>query len=325
VGIALVAALAYWVLRGIEPEALLQQLRQASPAGLALAAVLNLGHNVFRAWRWRVLLAPVRPAVPYRSLLRALILGYAATWALPGRVGELVRPALLASRERLPLGPCLGSVVADRLLDGACVLGLLGVGLTLNALPGPAPGVQAAALWLLLIVGLPAAGLFVALLARRRFLRWAAAHSGFLGWLARAAVSLGQGLEALRRPELLLQIGVSTLLAWGTIALATWVGVRACGIAIGLGSVLMLLPLLVLGIALPTPGGAGGYHAAMKFGLVRLCFVAEAAAVGAGILMHAAIVLPVMAAAALLLLFERGGLEELRDAVRQFRGLGARA
>ena len=61
-------------------------------------------------------------------LIDAVILGYATSWVVPGRLGELVRPALLAGRQRLPLGPCLGSVVADRLLDGMAVLALFVVG-----------------------------------------------------------------------------------------------------------------------------------------------------------------------------------------------------
>ena len=40
--------------------------------------------------------------------------------AVKGSLGEVVRPTLLSAREKVPLGPCLGSVVADRLLAILC-------------------------------------------------------------------------------------------------------------------------------------------------------------------------------------------------------------
>jgi len=320
-GLALAVLLIAWVLRGVDLVALREELGRASVAGLAAGAALNLGHNAFRVWRWRVLLAPVRARVPFSSLLSAVILGYAATWVLPGRVGEFVRPALLAGRENLPLGPCLGSVLADRLLDGACVLVLFGVGLFVAPPRVPLPGLGTAAWGVLLVAGL---AVFLLVVSRSRG-RDADVETrrGVAGWLARAARSLGAGLGAVKEPRLLARVVVLTAAAWAMIAAGTWVGVRACGVDLAPAAVPVLLPLLVLGIALPTPGGAGGYHAAMKFGLVQLCLVPEPAAVGAGILMHAAIVLPVLGAAALLLALQRAPLGQIRDALARLRDLGA--
>ena len=57
-GLALAAALLWWVLRGSDPAALWSQLRRASLAGLLLCALFNTGHIIFRVWRWRALLEP---------------------------------------------------------------------------------------------------------------------------------------------------------------------------------------------------------------------------------------------------------------------------
>src|SRR5206468_1137111 len=115
-----------------DPQALSAALLSASWPALALAAFLNLAHNVFRVLRWGLLLTPVRPRVPFRPMFSAVILGFMTTLLVPGRVGELVRPALLSAREDLPLGPCLGTVVADRLLDGVAIVALFALG-SLNA------------------------------------------------------------------------------------------------------------------------------------------------------------------------------------------------
>ncbi|MHC4430076.1 MAG: lysylphosphatidylglycerol synthase domain-containing protein, partial [Planctomycetota bacterium] len=119
------------------------------------------------------------------------------------------------------------------------------------------------------------------------------------------------------------RIALYTLLAWLLIAASTWIGIRACGVQISFGSTLIILPLLVLGIALPTPGGAGGYHAAMRVGLIQLFGVAEPAAVGAGLLVHAAVVLPVILLGVLILIVDRIPIQDLVEAVRQVRLLGA--
>ena len=137
-GLFLALGLLWWVLRGVDPALVLQTVRDASLGGLALCVVLNVGHNVFRVWRWRALLAPVRADLPFRPMFVAVILGYMTTWIVPGRLGEVVRPMVLAGKEGLPLGPTLGSVVADRLLDAASVVTLFALGVWMTPLEGQA-------------------------------------------------------------------------------------------------------------------------------------------------------------------------------------------
>jgi len=118
---------------------------------------------------------------------------------------------------------------------------------------------------------------------------------------------------------------VQSLLAWGAISLGTWIGVRASGAEVPFSAILVLLPFLALGVALPTPGGAGGYHAAMTFGLMHLFHVPEAVAVGAGLLMHLAVTIPVIALGLVFLWLDRISWSDLGGMVRRMGGLGASA
>jgi uncharacterized protein (TIRG00374 family) len=322
-GLVLAVALLAWVLHGASPGAVWETLEHASPWGLLLAVLLNIGHNAFRVWRWRALLEPVRPRIPFRPMFDAVILGYMTSWVVPGRVGELVRPALLAGREGLPVGACLGSVLADRLLDGVTVLVLLALGLALAPLGAEAAlhtrWIELSAFLVVGLIAVPLLVLMVASSARGRIERALADRRGASAWIGRAALSLSRGVEALRRPGLLLRVALHSLLAWLMIAGGTWVAVRACGASISFGGTLVLLPLLVLGIALPTPGGAGGYHAAMKFGLVQLFSVSEPVAVATGFVVHALVVVPVILLGALLLVVDRIPFRDLLAAARQVR------
>jgi uncharacterized protein (TIRG00374 family) len=327
-GVLLAVGLLWWVLHGTEQRSVWEGLKRASLPGLALAGVLSLGHNVFRAWRWRALLEPVRPGVPFRPMFDAIILGYLITWTVPGRLGELVRPALLSGRQGVPIGPCLGSVVADRVLDGIAVLALFGAGAALTPLEQGAVRhvevIRAGAFALVGLIGVPLVLLILVSRSRSRLARLVEQRAGLRGRLGRALLALSQGVDALKEPALLARVVLFTLLAWLTIAASTWAGLRASGVEISFAASLLLQPLLALGIALPTPGGAGGYHAMMRIGLIQLFAVAQPLAVSAGLLTHAASILPIVLAGCVLLVVDRIPFQDLLRAARQLRDLGAR-
>jgi uncharacterized protein (TIRG00374 family) len=327
VGVILAALLLYWVFHDKDPQALRGALAQASWTGLLLGAFVNFGHNHFRVLRWRLLLAPVREGVPYRPMFAAVILGYMITWLVPGRVGELVRPALLSAKEKIPLGPSMGSVIADRLLDGVAILLLFAIGSATAAFaPGaaaPAGRIQATAVVLLAIIVAVLAGLLVVGALGRRFTERVASAWAPLRWLGRAAIGLAEGTAALRSPGRLVAILALSILAWATIAAGTWLGVRAAGAAVSYPAMLVMLPMLALGVAIPTPGGVGGYHAAMVAGLTQLFGVDGNVAAGAGLLMHLAIVLPVLAVGPVLLYTEKVSIKDLVEAAKQVKDLGA--
>lgn len=328
-GGALLAAFLLWVVfRGKDPEAIRAAISQASIAGLLLAGAMNLAHNVFRVIRWGLLLHPVRAEIAFRPRFSAVIIGYLTTWVIPGRLGEVVRPALLASREKIPFGPCLGSVVADRLFDGVAIVILFAIGAALapvEASGSPqAAAIRAAATGLVIVLVAAFALIVAAGAARGRIVSWVEARSSrVLRWLGRTLISLSEGTEAVRTPRLLVPIFIHSLLAWGTIAVGTWIGVRASGAQVPLSAMLVLLPPLALGVALPTPGGAGGYHAAMTLGLVHLYHVPEATAVGAGILMHLMVTLPVIGLGLVLLRADGLSWGDLTGLVRQVGQLGS--
>jgi len=323
----LVAALLLWVvLRGIEPSTMWNSVRKASMGGLFLAALINLGHNVFRVWRWQALLTPVRPRVPFRSMFVAVILGYTTTWIIPGRLGEVVRPTLLSAREDLPLGPCIGSVVTDRLLDGAAIVALFAVGTWLVPLEGQisehVSAIRTTSLILVVFVGVLLFLLIAASAARGSLEGWVEARKGPVRWCGRLILSLSEGARALRSPRLVLRITVHSLLAWLVIALGTWLGVRAAGAQVSLAAVFVILPMLALGVAVPTPGGAGSYHGAMKLGLM-LFGVSEIVSVSAALLMHLMIIVPTILLGLVLIRTEKLSWRDIISAARKIRGLGA--
>jgi|KBSSwiStaDraftv2_1062776.scaffolds.fasta_scaffold47355_4 uncharacterized membrane protein YbhN (UPF0104 family) len=327
IGLALAALLLYWVFRDKDPRLLRAAIARASVLGLLLGAALNFGHNHLRVLRWRKLLEPVRAAVPYRPMFSAVVLGYLTTWLVPGRIGELVRPALLTAKEGIPLGPSLGSVVSDRFLDGIAIVVLFLAGSLTATFAAGAAAIATQIRWAsVLLAVVMVAGLFaLAILGRyaaRLDLRLGRAW-GPVRWVGRAVLALARGADALRTPRLWLPILGLSLGAWLMIALGTWIGIRAAGVTIEFSAALVLLPLLAIGVALPTPAGAGGYHAAMQFGLTQLFGVDGTSAAGAGLLLHLAVMLPVLVVGPVLLYLENLSLADLVRTARQIQSLGA--
>lgn len=321
------AALFWLILRGHDPREVGEALLRASVAGVVVGAILNFAHNAFRTWRWGALLEPAKSAIPFRPMFSAIVIGYLVSWVVPARLGEVVRPALLSAKERVPLGACLGSVVADRLLDGATLAVLFAVGAQFAAFAGEADaltsqirtGAGVLAVGTVVLIG----ALVVASARRESIGRLLAGAPGPVRWVGHAFLSVASGSEALRSPRLFAWIVVHGFAAWLTIGAGTWIGVRAAGAPVSYAQVLVLLLPLAFGIALPTPGGAGGYHAAMTYGLTRLFGVAPEVAVGAGILMHLAIVVPVLLVGPLCLRLERVRWHDVLAAGRGVRGLGS--
>jgi uncharacterized protein (TIRG00374 family) len=84
---------------------------QSLLAVLALVLAFNL-----RAYRWNFFL-PANSTFTFTSRLSAVAVGYLFQNILPGRVGDLVRPAYLAKANRQPYQICLYSVFIERVWE----------------------------------------------------------------------------------------------------------------------------------------------------------------------------------------------------------------
>lgn len=319
------AALLWLVLHDQDPRHLWSLIGRASVTGLCVSAVVGQAQVIFRVARWRALLEPVRKDVPVVPMAEAFLIGYMTTWILPGRIGEVVRPMVLSGKTGIPMGACLGSAVADRLLDLWAIMLLFALGLWIVPLPADAAGLGKLRVLAPVLIGAAVAGLAVMVWVaahRDRLVARLARRQGLVAWVARAGLSLSQGADAMRRPGLAARVTVHSLLVWLTIDLATWIGVRAAGADVSFGAILIAMPALSFGIAIPTPGGVGGYHVAMRESL-QWFSVPKDTAVGVGFLMHLVVVLPAILLGVVALRTSGLRLAELKRAVAGISRLGA--
>jgi uncharacterized protein (TIRG00374 family) len=83
---------------------------------IAIVAALNPATLLFRAWRWRFLLAD-RPGSVKRDLFALVTIGFMVNNFFPARIGEAARAALLWKRNHFTLAQSIGSLIVERLLD----------------------------------------------------------------------------------------------------------------------------------------------------------------------------------------------------------------
>lgn len=314
-GVGLAAALLYWLFRGVDRAALGEAFALASVTGLVAAALLNLAQVVPRTIRWRRLLRPVGD-VGVRPAAAAFTLSYMVTWIVPGRLGEVLRPAYLAWRERLPLAPLVGSAIGDRLFDAWTLVVLFAAGVALGGAGASIEGFRGGA-WILLAVAATGLTALVAISARRhawadRVERWPRPAA----WIARQILGLSAGVAALRSPAAFVAVAGWSVALWALLALGTWVSILACGVTIAFPQVLVMMPVLAFGAAVPTPGNLGGYQAAMAFSLEAWFDVEPALAVSTGLLTHLTVTVPWIVAGAAWLRVENLRFRELLTLVR---------
>ena len=87
-------------LRNADMAGVWAETRRARGSLVALALIVTGLTYVLRALRWQYLLAPIGPT-RFGTAFRATVIGFAASFLLPARAGEVIRPYLLARRERL--------------------------------------------------------------------------------------------------------------------------------------------------------------------------------------------------------------------------------
>ncbi|MCE2513960.1 MAG: flippase-like domain-containing protein [Acidobacteria bacterium] len=326
--LALAVGLMAFFLRSADLERVAAAVRDARWDLLGAALVVTCATYVVRAIRWCWLLRPLGD-VRFRVALRATVVGFAASAILPGRVGEVLRPYVLARREGLSVSAALATIVLERLLDVLAVLALLGVAVLIGA-PGSAAGTG--------LLGTVRSGAALAGLAAAAAVGAAFVAAGHPDRVARAVERLGailparaagvltriasrfiEGLAVVRNRRVLAVAGVWSLVHWAAAAAVVWLVTVAFDIALPVSGAAVLMALTVVGVSLPTPAGIGGYHAAYQVGATLLYGAPDAAAVAAALVLHATSFLPVTVVGVVCMTQEGVHL----TAVRSFGGAGA--
>ena len=78
---------------------------------------------VVRVIRWQIILAPTKP-IGFWSAFHPVMIAFTINCILPGRLGELARPAILLKKEKIPYSTGLATVAVERTFDISLIIAL---------------------------------------------------------------------------------------------------------------------------------------------------------------------------------------------------------
>ncbi len=273
--VALGAVLVYrWRSLPFRWDQFFETLTRVNYGWLGAAISLMLFSYVVRALRWEVMLRPLRADPSLAGLISATVIGFTAV-VLLGRPGEVVRPYLIAMKERVSFSSQMAAWLLERILDSMMVL--LIFGFALEEIPGRHLHLSGGLAWVLRAGGYIIAAIcsvcVPVLVLFRNFS--ATAKSRILSaltflperYLKRVSENLDafvEGMQSTREAGFLARLLAYTGLEWMVLVGSYYLLFLAFAATAGLGLVgtLIFVGFLALGSIVQIPGIGGGLQVA---------------------------------------------------------------
>jgi hypothetical protein len=242
------------------------------------------GAMFFRTYRWIHLLRPIAPELPALRVLGVGLVGFTAVFFAPLRTGEIARPYLIAQDGRIRFFQAVGTVGAERVIDGLVLMtvGFGGLALAvpisplpdhLGDLPLPVAAVPAALFGTLLVFVAAFAATLLFYRVRhfaRRVTRRALglASERLAGWVTTTLERLADGLTFLGSRLHLQRFSRDTLCYWTLAVFGQWLLLRGSGFHASAAEACVTLGVMGVGSLLPAgPGFFGAFQIGAFTGL----------------------------------------------------------
>lgn len=259
--------LVLWIYRGFDFAPLWRVFSvRGNYLWIVLSLLVGIAANVFRALRWRMLLAGAGIPVLRRRAVELVFISYLINSVTP-RLGELTRSLLVRRGDATASARAFGTVVVEKMTDVACLVVVIAGAvvvrwedtrlLVARLLEGIRAAVSASLFY----------GLVGALILLGIVLVWSKVRR-----LRELMGHLWQGAAAIVRLEHPWAFGGLCLAVWLCNFLQLYLLVPCFAALEGLDvlDVFFLFTAASVGVLLPTPGGAGPWHFAIVKTLVSV-------------------------------------------------------
>lgn len=293
-------------------------LGRANLAWVGVGFAVNAAALLLRTRRWQTILNPDAPP-PFYATFFANTVGYMLSTVLPIRAADVARPALLARRTSHRFSGALGTVLTERVLDLSAIL-LLFVFFAFRRWDEFSRDRSIAAWFYIVRIGAVAS---VVILAALAFLIIGLLF--FRGGIRRLHETLGrmlphrfrdswmhffdtftETLEITKNRGVLVRVVLYTAGVWACLTSQFLFATLAVHTPLPIDSSFFVTGVTTVGLAIPTPGGIGGFHKACQMVLTRFYGFSVDASVAVAVLFHVIGTLPVVVTG--LALFAREGL-----------------
>jgi uncharacterized protein (TIRG00374 family) len=271
---------------------LLHSLRGANPLLLLLSLVAIYTCYALRALRWKVFQANLGPS-HFWEIYKITLAGFSAMFLL-SRLGELVRPVLLARKERLPVADMLGIYALERVFDIASMVVIAAVAMLLfksNPYVVGATRTTGSVLVLGVVGGiafLVYARLHGTALLERRMQGWLKAQ-GSRARIAGILVGFARGVQMLRTWGQLAQAVAYSGIHWFLVLLVYYWVSRSFGGRLGtisLSEATLVMAFTLVGSIVQLPVAGGGSQLASILAFTTIVGVEKEPATAAAIVLY---------------------------------------
>lgn len=286
-------------------------LWDVQPSWLLASLVATLLSYVIRAFRWQVLLNPLK-FIRIQPLISTTVVGFSAIYLL-GRAGEIVRPLWLTRREHVPLTASFATIIVERFFDSVMLILLFAWALLFVQLPiaaGYAIGLMKTAAWLM-IAGSVAA--FVSLSIFRSNVDRLVEYIPFAK-LANLVKNFAEGLGFLQKARSFGMALAHSGALWTVIALQFWFMLLGMNFELGLPAATLVLVGAALGSIAQVPGIGGGFQAGYVFCMTTFFSIPAEQAIATSLIAWAFSYAPTIALAGVYMIFNGLSFKDLRAA-----------
>ncbi|GEM_PF-96738 len=270
----------YFALSNINFSRLLEYLQSVNYwYFLATIPIVILSHYI-RATRWKILVDPLKKQIKTLNLFSGIMIGYGINNIIP-RGGELVRPFVVAKREKIPIPSLVATVVLERFFDVLNLLFFISIATLLftDKLQIALPSVSANQM--IVYAGIPTILLLTAIIlfAFTNFGKWVITKvispisEKFAEKAATLLQSFTKGLDVVKQPKSFLPLVLQSILIWILYAIPVYILFYAFGLQtqLSFSDAALLLIITSVGVAIaPTPGTVGVYHLFMQEAMNKL-------------------------------------------------------
>lgn len=299
-GLFISALFLYLACRQVDFEKTIEIISSSNIYYLILAVLICVIQFFIRAWRWRILLTPLKKTGFSNRFLAGLI-GFAANCVLPARLGEFIRADSLGRLEKMSKSAAFATIVIERLFDGFALLFILALGLVYTTFPDnwlyiskilQSLGVFLFFAYLLLIIIIIGfkyrTDLFINIVDRSLFF----ISSGLRKKLAEKIINFSRGFSPIKGVLSWSMLIFWSFLLWSLALLQIQFIESSIGIELPFIATFIILSWASLGVAIPSaPGFIGTFHLSVQTGFM-IYGVSSEEALSAAILLHAAFYFP---------------------------------
>lgn len=302
ISILLLALFLYLAFRNVNFKELVGILETANYLYVILGALIGaVGGSLVRSYRWKFLLAPIKKDIKFKNLFSTTVIGYFVNNLIP-RSGEVVRPVLFGNIEGVSRAAAFGTIIVERIIDTVTFLIMFVVCMLTfqSRISNAIPGMNVAVILLTIFSFLLMIWVLFMMFKTEKSLKIVKFFSRALPHkyrekIDRFFISLVNGFEFLRKPDLMLKIGFYSIILWIFYLVSTFIPFYSFGILVDSGSGVwenlwnanLLLVLINVAMFVPSPAATGPYHYVCKATLTTVFAVDNAKSLGYATSTHA--------------------------------------